>query len=66
MAKPTPEQLAAAEAAVEESASRAVQDAAEGQQVRRYGEELASSIRQRNAANHFARWLFRDAAGGQA
>jgi site-specific recombinase XerC len=65
MAKPTQAQIAAAEAAAEESASRAAQDAAEAQQAKRRGLELASSIRRLNAANHFSRWLFRDAAGGE-
>lgn len=66
MARPTQAQLAAAEAAAEESQSRAVQDAASARQLKMRGTELAVSIRRLNAANHFSRWLFRDAAGGQA
>jgi hypothetical protein len=58
--------MAAAEAAAEESASRAEQDAADAVEMRRLGEAKARRIRALNAANHFTRWVFRDGAGGTA
>lgn len=57
--------LAAAEAAAEESASRAALDAESARHVRERGVALAGEIGVLNAANHFARWLFRDGSGGR-
>lgn len=65
MSRPrTQEEMAAAEAAAEESAARAVRDAESAQTFRERGASLASRIRELNEANHFSRWIFRDGAGG--
>jgi hypothetical protein len=67
MARPrTQAEMAAAEAAAEESAARAERDAETARQVREHGDGLAHRIRTLNEANHFTRWLFRDGAGGTA
>ena len=67
MSRPrTQEQMAAAEAAAEESAVRAERDADAAQSFRERGADLASRIRTLNEANHFSRWIFRDGAGGAA
>jgi len=57
-------ELAAAEAAAEESARRSEQDAAHARQVRERGQHLAEVVRSFNAANGFTRWLLKDASGG--
>lgn len=56
--------MAAAEAAAEESAARAERDASDAQSFRERGAAQAARIRILNEANHFSRWIFRDGAGG--
>lgn len=62
----TQAEMAAAEAAAEESQLRAELDAEVADQVVERGAYLARRIRAFNDANHFTRWLFKDGAGGAA
>ncbi|MBP2704386.1 hypothetical protein JOL79_11235 [Microbispora sp. RL4-1S] len=60
----TPAEMAAIEAAAEESARRAEADARQAARDCARGSALAKRIRELNAANHFARWIFVDGSGG--
>ncbi|GAA0403199.1 hypothetical protein GCM10009530_63990 [Microbispora corallina] len=56
--------MAAIEAAAVESRRRAEADAQQAAQACARGSALAQRIRELNAENHFARWIFTDGSGG--